>query len=602
MSQSEQASEEKKTNAQPTSIGSSIPLVLLVLLGIVTAGIYGFLNSLSWQFTYESVVAERPIIGVLALFAAAFLTYLAAIAIAKRATQSGMLVGVIVGFAVLFRVVMLFSYPIQEVDIYRYMWDGEVQTQGVSPFQFSPRQVLAANSSTANSDLKKLVAHRDSDPAVAEVLKRVHFGELPTIYPTTSQWVFHAASTVTPGGISVIQRVWVMKTVLVAFDLGVLILLIKLLSLCRMPVGLGVAYGWCPLVMKEVANSGHLDAIAVFFSVLAIYLLVRLVTPTADKKTRNRKSPGSFPMAVLTALVLAAAVGAKLYPVVLAPLVFFGIVRRCGWLVAVGSGVAFAIATLLLLLPILPSGATKKSDAIRASAAAKVNGGAQASEAIADTDPSAGLTKFLKYWEMNDFIFMVVVENLKLEAGEPPIWFSFAPQAFRQRIVEPVATALDIPITEAPFRITRTLTSVVLLLVALWFAWRAGTRTRPGDDTARGRFYCEAAFITLAWFWLLLPTQNPWYWLWALPFLPFMRNRAWFAVSGIVLIYYFRFWMEYHWTGFPVWETPYQGVAFYDFVLTWFEFAPWFVWLAIEGIVWLAIDTTRARKAKLAAD
>ena len=106
-----------------------------------------------------------------------------------------------------------------------------------------------------------------------------------------------------------------------------------------------------------------------------------------------------------------------------------------------------------------------------------------------------------------------------------------------------------------------------------------------GDGLANGRFYCEAAFLTLAWFWLLLPTQNPWYWMWALPFVPFVRNRAWFALSGIVLVYYFRFWMEYHYTGVAVLGTPYQGVAFYDFVLTWVEFGPWFIWLAVEGFV-----------------
>ena len=581
MSQSEQASDKKdlNTNVQPAS---RILLILLTVLGLITAGCYVCLYQLSQKFTYDSVHADRPIILVLSFFAAAFLVYLAAIWVSKRATQNGMLVGVIVGFALLFRVVMVFSYPIQEVDIYRYMWDGEVQTQGVSPFQFSPHAVLAANAQTNDPDLKKLVTHRDSDAAVAEVLRRVHYGELPTIYPPTSQLVFRASAMVTPSGITVVQRLWIMKAVLIAFDLGVLLLLIKMLALCRMPVGLSVAYGWCPLLMKEIANSGHLDAIAVFLSVLAIYLLIRLVSRTTQNAVQNR-SP--FSWAVLTALVLAAAVGAKIYPIVLAPLVFAGIVRSCNWLAAIGAGIVFLAATFLLLLPILPSAGPSKSDAKRAAAAAQVAGGTQAPQQTFETDPSAGLTKFLKYWEMNDFIFMVVVENLKIDAGEPPIWFSVVPKGLREWIVTPVSKALDIPIAEAPFRITRAITSFVFLLLALWFAWQAEMRSRSGGSQASGRFYCEAAFLTLAWFWLLLPTLNPWYWLWALPFVPFVRNRAWFAVSGIVLVYYFRFWMEYHWTGFPVWGTPYQGVAFFDFVLTWFEFVPWFIWLAVEWFV-----------------
>ena len=578
MSQSDQALENRISNAEtrPNSIR------LLVLLGLSATAIYGGLNALSWQFTYQSTFADRPLITVLLLFAAAFIGYLAAITVAKRAVQNGMLIAVIIGFALLFRLVMVFSYPIQEVDIYRYMWDGEVQTQGVSPFQFSPEEVLAADPSTKDPDLKKLVEHRDSDPAVAEVLRRIHYGHLPTIYPPTSQLVFRMSSAITPSGLSVIQRVWVMKAVLIAFDLGVLVLLIIMLALCRMPVGLSVAYGWCPLVMKEVANSGHLDAIAVFLSVLAIFLLVWLVSKPTDDVTKKRSSLSSYPIAVLAGLVLAAAVGAKLYPIILAPLLFGGILRRCSWLASIGAAIAFSAATFLLVLPILPSGQSK-SDEVRAAAAAQASGGAQVSTAA--TDPSDGVTTFLKYWEMNDFIFMIVVENLKVDAADPAIWFSVAPQALRQWPMETVASIFKIPINEAPFMATRALTSFVFLLLALWFAWRVGPKSASDDSRTIGHFYGEAAFLTLAWFWLLLPTQNPWYWLWALPFLPFVRNRAWFAISGIILAYYFRFWMEYHWTGFPVWGTPYQGVAFYDFVLTWVEFAPWFVWLVVEWFV-----------------
>ena len=738
MSQSKQALNKQDVNARPASLGF---LVLLVLLGIISTVLYGWLYSLSWEFTYYSIFKERPLIPVLSLFAAVFLIYLVAIALSRRAAQNGLLIGVIVGFAVLFRIVMVFSYPIQEVDIYRYMWDGEVQTQGVSPFEFSPYKVWAADTdtnldgfidnaeavaagftdsnrdgvwdqlggappmATKNPDLKKLAAHRDSDPSVEEILHRVHYGELPTIYPPTSQLVFRVSAMISPSGAwaletddpdlqkeqieqAVNHRLWVMKGILVAFDLGVLILLIRLLALSRMPVGLSLAYGWCPLVMKEVANGGHLDAIAVFLSVLAIYLLVRLVAQPINNADQDNGKLGSLPLAILTALVLAAAVGAKLYPIVLAPLVFIGILRRCSWQVTGVASIIFVAAAFLLVRPMLPSAEPTETDVKLAAAAQDVTEAAEqlaaaerlpVAEQLAaaeqlpavkklvsgeaplqnfEDDPSAGLTKFLKTWEMNDFIFMIAVENLKdeVDPNKLPIWFSIVPEGARQSIVKPftddrkvrleelekkyqetqnrlVTTRQEIAgltenestelrmaqikdgiyfielqniwrqmgdikgdISGTPFKITRGLTSFVFLLIALWFAWRAGVKAQASDGLANGSFYCEAAFLTLAWFWLLLPTQNPWYWLWALPFLPFMRNRAWFAVSGIVLFYYFRFWMEYHFTEIDVWETPYQGVAFFDFVLTWFEFAPWFIWLAVEGIIWLFIDSAKKRR------
>jgi hypothetical protein len=96
--------------------------------------------------------------------------------------------------------------------------------------------------------------------------------------------------------------------------------------------------------------------------------------------------------------------------------------------------------------------------------------------------------------------------------------------------------------------------------------------------------FLEAAFLTLAWFWLLSPTQNPWYWIWALPLLPFARGRAWFAVSGLVFIYYLRFWLLYHWPAQGILGTRYNGPLFFDFVMTWIEFGPWLLWLGATAL------------------
>ena len=64
-----------------------------------------------------------------------------------------------------------------------------------------------------------------------------------------------------------------------------------------------------------------------------------------------------------------------------------------------------------------------------------------------------------------------------------------------------------------------------------------------------------------------------------LPLLPFARSRVWLAMSGLVLLYYLRFWLGYHFSDEPVLGTVYRGTAFFDLVVTWFEYAPWFVCL-----------------------
>ncbi len=545
------------------------PLRWLTLCGAGSACLYGAVTYLSWRFDYGSPTQQRPILAVLAVFAVLFLIYLAAIRFARQARQGWNLLAVIIGCAVVFRVVVLFSLPIQEVDIYRYLWDGAVVNADVDPFAYSPQQVREADATTADGDLRRLVALREGQPPLAEIINRVHYGELTTIYPPVSQAAFAVAVAVTPREASVLTRVRAMKASLILFDLATLLLVVRLLRFCRQPIGLSLIYGWCPLLMKEVANSGHLDAVAVFFTTLAILLVVRFCLghfyESAKPSIRHGWSGG-----LLTAVVLAVAVGAKLYPVVLAPLVLLTLRRRLGWRRCLASALVFLMATAALAWPMLPQGSTENA----------VLDDTIAEAAPPPGDPKSGIATFLRRWEMNDFLFLLVVENLKPTAHLNPdqiAWFSVLPEGLRRSLMN-VVTCLGVSLAEAPFLVARAATGGVFVLVALMLAFR-GSRDA---DPAR---FCEAAFLTLAWFWLLSPTQNPWYWTWALPLLPFAKGRAWLAVSGLVLLYYLRFWFSYQWPATPVPNTPYVGATFFDFVITWIEYAPWFVWLAVAAVL-----------------
>lgn len=112
------------------------------------------------------------------------------------------------------------------------------------------------------------------------------------------------------------------------------------------------------------------------------------------------------------------------------------------------------------------------------------------------------------------------------------------------------------------------------------------SNAKPLDRTesASSQRLLEAAFLTLAWFWLLLPTQNPWYLVWCLPFLPFARSRAWLLLSGLAFTYYLRFWLTAQFPN-PLGGLPYPGPQFFDFVVTWLEYFPWFIGLLLEFIL-----------------
>ncbi|HUY31982.1 MAG TPA: hypothetical protein VMV69_04315 [Pirellulales bacterium] len=556
------------------------------------------LAALSW-LAYLAIAASgqslhvegsggRSLLTILALFGFCFACYLGGLRLALAVPASRRLTAIILTASIVFRLTLLFSNPIEEIDIYRYLWDGAVSTRGVNPFRYAPDQVLAAEADDAlPADLARLVALRDGSPALRRVLSRMHYGELPTIYPPVSQAVFALATWATPRDASVWARMTLMKTCFVVFDLGTLVLVMRLLKRTRRHAGWAVAYGWCPLVIKEIANSGHLDALAVFLTTLAVERTVSALycEPILAEAAARREAPAGWNRyaAWVAALALALAIGAKLYPLVLAPLWLGSLARKLGWRAAAGPASLFAVATALALWPMFPRAARPSGEAW-ASNSVEVDADAPPlPPATGDTharDPSESLRAFLSRWEMNDFLFLLVMENLRPAESLPPkevAWFSVVPEAWRKWLLSTVETRFSVGAPDAAFLMSRALTSVVFLVVAAALAWR-GARAATAADWLR------VAFLTVAWFWLLLPTLNPWYWSWAMPLLPLARNRAWLAVSGLALIYYLRFWLVYHFGDVPLLGTPYTGPFFFDYVVSWFEFGPWFVWLVIDAI------------------
>lgn len=606
--------------------------------------LYVALTWLSVDFAYEVDGEKHPLVPMLVIFAVLFALYLLQVAIVKRISAktvegSSRTMPLIVVFCFAFRLLLLFSEPIQEVDIYRYMWDGKVLAAGVSPFRYSPLHIKEANASQDhNSEVDQLIELRDRSFANDTILQRIHYPELTTVYPPVSQAVFGFAALITPDSTSVQNHLFIMKSLIVAFDLGTFGLLVLILKYVRRPPEWSVAYGWCPLVMKEFANSGHLDSITIFLSVLTAYCALRAFYPRADAaqiKATKQSGTGNHNRSsqrwtLVTAIVLAMAVGAKIYPIILAPLLFLLAWQKVGRIAAVTAGIIVLTLTIVMVDPMLsrdqptPELTAENSEPLpppptvmdewpadHVAQSPTANPDQKAPEfSILDTrlpagslpenkqlelpqlpavEPkleATGLTAFTTHWQMNDFLFLLVAENLRGANQGDSVWFAVTPVSWREFVISQIAEKLSIEPKQVPFLATRFITSLIFLVLAVWFAWRT-MKSESAEE------WLEAVFLTIAWFWLLLPTQNPWYWAWAMPFLPFARSRAWLAVSGLVLVYYVRFWLLYHASETEIANTPYKGEDFFHYVIIWFEFGPWFLWLA-----WTAMNHN-ARKKRL---
>jgi hypothetical protein len=333
------------------------------------------------------------------------------------------------------------------------------------------------------------------------------------------------------------------------------------------------------LLLKEVANSGHLDALAVMLTTAAACLALKSLD---GLRHRNH----AIFLAVASASCLAFAVGAKLYPVILAPWLILRFARYLGWRVSVIPAFTFCLITAIVTYPMWPDTTRNSSAQVtkeeNASVAILALDAAPLPPPEVTTDPrdpSESLRAFLTQWEMNDFIFLLVIENLRPTRELPPdqaAWFSIVPESWRWVLLNTVSGMLTIDNDLLPFLVTRSLLSIIFLVMAGRWAW-------PTKKTDHPDRWLESGFLTLVWFWLLLPTVNPWYLTWALPFLPFCQNRAWLVLPGLAFFYYLRFWLTQHFTE-PMLGTGYTGATFFDFIVTWIEFVPWLVWLGIKRL------------------
>jgi len=210
------------------------------------------------------------------LLLVAGLTYLVAVFVVLRHATSRHATLIVIGIAAAMRLAFVFNHPVLSSDIYRYVWDGQVQTAGINPYRYVP----------TDPALKTL-----RDTKVFPLINRANYAH--TIYPPAAQVIFAAV-----GGFT--GTVVGMKLAMVAFEVLACWCMLKLLDIANLPAERILIYAWNPLVLWSFAFDGHIDAAAI--GLLALALLYR---------ARHRMG--------LAGAVLACATLVKFFPVVVAP-------------------------------------------------------------------------------------------------------------------------------------------------------------------------------------------------------------------------------------------------------------------------------------------
>lgn len=208
-----------------------------------------------------------------------------------------------------FRLILLTTTPTLSDDVYRYLWEGHLVSEGVSPY-----------------------AYTVTDPALdSYTIPAREFVNNPTLaspYLPAAHGVFGLAALTLPA------KPLSMQAVMVLFDLVAAALIVRLLTLANLPRKRVLLYLWNPLVILEVAHGAHLDAL-----MLALVTGALVLTFDPDCHSGRCGRIGRFAGPVLLAL----AALTRPVPLLLAPVLFW----RWSW----AQRAIFVSSIAALLLP-----------------------------------------------------------------------------------------------------------------------------------------------------------------------------------------------------------------------------------------------------------
>lgn len=218
-------------------------LLVINFLGFVSFFLYIYLLKIG-DLRANTVIFEY-------IYFLLFFIYLTAFFIVFKTKNNPNLIYIIILFAILFKIPMVWSTPTLSDDIYRYIWDGKIQASGINPYTTFP----------AKSELKDF---RDDS-----IFPKINSKSKYDPYQPVSQIFFLINYKI--GN----NNLLIFKLILSIFDIFSILILISILKKLKIDISRSIVYAWSPLVIFEISHSGHIDGLIVFFLLAAVLARIK---------------------------------------------------------------------------------------------------------------------------------------------------------------------------------------------------------------------------------------------------------------------------------------------------------------------------------------
>ena len=216
---------------------------------------------------------------------------------------------------ILLRVIMLFYLPNLSDDYFRFLWDGSMIGKGENPYLVTP-ETYGLGATLSQYDVV--------------LLENMNSPRYFTVYSPLNQVLFSLAVLISPSNI--VGQVFVLKFILLLFELLTIAFLPRLLRAINQPVYFAALYVLNPLVIIETVGNLHFEGVTASLLIVFFFLLV---------KGRN----------LMSSVFLGLASGIKFIPFLLFPL----ILKKLGLRKGIGFLLVSGMMVLLFFVPVISS-------------------------------------------------------------------------------------------------------------------------------------------------------------------------------------------------------------------------------------------------------
>lgn len=202
--------------------------------------------------------------------------------------------------AIVFRLILLFAAPALSNDFFRFIWDGELITNGINPYAHKPDDLISFGG-FLDEERMRILYH-----GMGELSQQNY-----SCYPPLNQLFFVIPAAVSD---SIPVQLFVFKLMMILADVGIILVAKRIAEQLRLNSGNIWLFALNPLIILEFTGNLHFEGVMIFFMLCSVHLLLK-----------NQW--------IFSSVFFAFAVQVKLIPLIILPLLWkkLGLRRMIGY-------------------------------------------------------------------------------------------------------------------------------------------------------------------------------------------------------------------------------------------------------------------------------